>query len=603
VKPNKPFCRFAMLPAVLVTLAALGAFQMSGTESRTWAAQEGLSIKDAPEIIRAAPGVPIDWTTRHVIFSSSSSAATQQRVREEPRFWIQMLSRRWRQRADAAKSFRAQPGHVKGAWYQALADQTYNLGRTHPTTYPAKYVFTTTSSASCSDWVVFGGPQGGSPADFSIIAFKNLYPGCGGPTLKFAYDGSTNGGALVTAPVISLDGTQIAYVETGNPTLDILYLPATDSGDSNAYPIPNPSDLLPACNGSYPPTNRPCLYTFGLVGDATTSAPFVDYATDTGWVTDDDGNVYEIHPFFDAAPTTGTLTPAFTTSTTHQLSAPTWDPASRRLFFTDSGGALWAYNGATATGVVVSTSSQTNVEPPLVDSSTEEVFVFSAGNLSGVGSSVVQIPAAFSGSTSSPPNCTALFSPCVVGSIGSGITNPIRIGTANNTYFSGENGGSAVIPTGGLMYVCGNNAGNPSLYAFSFSPGGVMNSSPAAAIPLALSAACSPLTENYDGTTDRLFLGLTANCPNDSNGDTGSPTGCIEYFNITSGYPSSSTPAYTSASAGGTTGIIVDNETASEIGNLNIYFMTAKAQTCSTFSGGADSLSSCAVSLTQATLK
>jgi hypothetical protein len=691
-----------ILPStVAVAFIALGVL-IAGQESRAWGneapansaavlqgqergsqQQDFFSLDNAPDEIRNAPGIPIDWSTRHVIFSSESSPETQAKFRNEPRFWIQHLSRQrslaafgtqsrdlsnteepggkmykpalvrsprgpavkigllllaavimagtefiYRRKRRWALTFGllalialgtpacgnsyADPNasNVEGAWNQSL-DQVWNIDTAHAVPYPAKYEFTNGSSASCNDWVVFTGPANGSSSTFNIIAFKNLYSGCGGPTVKFAYDGGTQGHALSTSPALSLDGTQIIYVEQGQKFMDILYLPAIDSGQgSSTWPTPNPASTLPSCNSSYPPTNTPCLYTFELKAGVTTSAPFVDYANDSCWVGDDSGNLYEITPCFKGAPPgagTGTaLTPKITPNN-KEMSAPTLDVSNGNVFYSDAGGDLWSYNGVTATGTIVSSSNSADVESPVVDVTTQQVFVFSDGSPTGTNPSVVQIPETFHGSAILPLSCTLLLPSCVVGTIGTS-NNTVRLGAFNNVYLNGEDANSQ-IPSGGLLYTCGpDNSGDPELSAFSFSSAGVMTSSPANG-PLNLQtsqtkAACSPLTESDDGTTDRLFLGLVANCPAPSGGSA-IPAGCIESLNITSGFPSN-IPISNQAAAGGTTGIIIDNATAgSGSGNLNIYFMTMQKQSsgCSKYgSSSTDTNSSCAVSLTQVSL-
>jgi hypothetical protein len=140
-----------------------------------------------------------------------------------------------------------------------------------------------------------------------------------------------------------------------------------------------------------------------------------------------------------------------------------------------------------------------------------------------------------------------------------------------------------------------------------------MNTSPAGG-PIALatggssgSAKCSPLTEDYNGTNDRLFLAVTIGCPASNSS---SSSGCVESFDITSGFPSFTTPPYgiifsQSASLGtstGTGGIIIDN-TSGTTNQMNIYFETeGNGSSCSTYSGGTTSNASCAVSLTQSSL-
>jgi hypothetical protein len=111
---------------------------------------------------------------------------------------------------------------------------------------------------------------------------------------------------------------------------------------------------------------------------------------------------------------------------------------------------------------------------------------------------------------------------------------------------------------------------------------------------------CSPLTEFYNGTTDRMFFGVG-----------GSTDGFLESSTITTsltpptctGAPTSS--CVTSPSAlGGTSGIVIDNQLSN--GGTNIYFSTLAAgsvngQQCNVSGGTATP--HCAVKLTQSALQ
>ena len=60
----------------------------------------------------------------------------------------------------------------------------------------------------------------GSATQANLVGIKNLYSGTGGlcgstPTVNWAYAGTNvSGGKILTSTVISMDGTQIAYVES-----------------------------------------------------------------------------------------------------------------------------------------------------------------------------------------------------------------------------------------------------------------------------------------------------------------------------------------------------------------------------------------------------
>jgi hypothetical protein len=111
---------------------------------------------------------------------------------------------------------------------------------------------------------------------------------------------------------------------------------------------------------------------------------------------------------------------------------------------------------------------------------------------------------------------------------------------------------------------------------------------------------CSPLTEFYDGTTDRMFFGVGS-----------ASDGFLESSTITSSLTTPICAAAPTASCvmapaalGGTSGIVIDNQLSN--GGTNIYFTTLAAgsvniQKCNVSGGTANPY--CAVKLTQPGLK
>ena len=80
--------------------------------------------------------------------------------------------------------------------------------------YPAKYSLTTTSANCSNDFVVYPTGLAGSNTQASIVAYTNLYSGCGGtvPSVYWAYYIGA-GNTIQSSPVFSLDGTQIAFMQ------------------------------------------------------------------------------------------------------------------------------------------------------------------------------------------------------------------------------------------------------------------------------------------------------------------------------------------------------------------------------------------------------
>ena len=105
----------------------------------------------------------------------------------------------------------------------AKIDWSVSLGAgiVAPNTYPAKYSFDITADPSCTDdFVVFGLNVRGTATQANLLGLNQLYRGTGGlcgtgtANVNWAYNGSTAAGSVLTSPIISLDGTKIAYVES-----------------------------------------------------------------------------------------------------------------------------------------------------------------------------------------------------------------------------------------------------------------------------------------------------------------------------------------------------------------------------------------------------
>jgi hypothetical protein len=112
---------------------------------------------------------------------------------------------------------------------------------------------------------------------------------------------------------------------------------------------------------------------------------------------------------------------------------------------------------------------------------------------------------------------------------------------------------------------------------------------------------CSPVTEILNGSTDWIFISVQAS-PNllPPIGCPALASGCIMSFNVTAGTTPTAT-AKTAAASGGSSGIVVDNVSASAQAS-SLYFTylsnSAIGATCNGVSGVG-----CAVKLTQSGLQ
>jgi hypothetical protein len=588
------------------------ALVLTGIARSAWS-QEQWSTDEAFRMVSGA-GVPSDWTHRHVVFSSVSSIETLSDIQQEPRYWLQQLRRREFPVTEKRWVPRRRE-RIERDWNEAM---NTGFSSFNGVVYPAKYSFNSANpTPSCNnDFVVFTSGLSGPATNFNIVAFTNLYlngsggsPFCAGagPKLLFAYYASTGStpGGLNTSPVLSLDGTQVAFIEAAGSgaIFHVLKWQATASTPT----FPAITGTLSNCVSI---SALPCEYSLNFSGTtrSTNSSPFVDYKNDTAYVSDNAGNIYAISPVFGGgAPAVKSGWPVSVGGS--PVMAPVYDSVSKRVFAADASGKLY-YVATTGTcsvtpapclGGSVSVSSGSVPEPPVIDSSTQKVFVFtnSAPSGSGVtGAAVVQVTTALSNK--------------VVAGIGGGSTNVIHLGDFNNIYLSSGPGAS-----GAALYACGDSSllviDAPVLYAFPFTStpsSGTLNPSSIAGSGLFLTTgqlsagSCSSITENFNQSTSRdsIFVGVTKNC------GTGETNGCVLSYNITGGFPSGTSATAPSAHApepGGTSGIIVDNVSDQAGGaklTTDIYFFSAESggagQSCAKYSGGTVA-GDCAVSMTQ----
>lgn len=230
----------------------------------------------------------------------------------------------------------------------------------------------------------------------------------------------------------------------------------------------------------------------------------------------------------------------------------------------------------------------------------DQVFAFTGcSSVLGVGGAVTQLPANFTTGSPTTSNTVDLGS---ASGIGDCTTDNLFSGTSDNQFW--VNG-----TTGGYMLACGFVSGttghpltpsNPKMYFFPFANHVITSTgSSSFVINTTVGEECSPLTEFYNGTTDRLFFGV---------GGPSTPTqGFVEGSTITSslttpscGGTATSSCVKSPAALGGTSGIVIDNQLSN--GGTNIYFTTIapgglNSQSCHV-SGGATT-PYCAEKLTQ----
>jgi hypothetical protein len=569
-------------------------------------------------------GYPQDWSSRHLLMPGARTEDVMAAAERDPRYVYNLVMRQ-----AAVENARSWPiahtgfrvprprRHIKIDWSVSLENGYVPVNQ-----FPAKYQFGISAENCNSDYVLFGlTVTSGTQAN--LVGINNLYttgtsPCNGGsPWVALAYNTVTQtGGQIKTSPALSMDGTKVAFVEStaGASYFHVLVLP-------NPIPVP-PSQSGTVLSPLTPttcttPTTPGCMTTLTIQSSATdsNSSPWVDYNADTAYVGADNGVLYKITPVFGggapALVSTGGWPVTVSTQTNKVLTAPVVDDTAARIFIGDGYGYLYGVNltnpgtsmAQVTVGWVGHGAGTGVVDPPIAvtdsaNSATDQVFVFTGcSTVLGIGGAVSQIPANFTSSTTlTTSNTVDLGSASGTGDC---TGKNVHSGTFDNAFWL--NGS-----TSGHMIACGfvNNGGapaDPKMYFFPFASHVITSTgSSTFVVNTTKGDECSPLTEFYDGTTDRMFFGVG-----------GSTDGYLESSTITTslttpnctGTPTSS--CVTSPSAlGGTSGIVIDNQVSN--GGTNIYFSTLAAgsvnsQKCNVSGGSANP--NCAVRLTQSALQ
>ena len=364
-------------------------------------------------------GTPDDWSHRYAVFSDpgteqdalrSGRYEQWQNVVNNPRYVIQQLKRNVRVEGpasmDADYRYRwileeagdrapFEPIHEGGGRTRGLSeirkDWSQSLGGTGLADgqYPAKYPFSTTT-ASCSDYVVYPTGAVGSGTQATIMAFNNLYVGTGAdscgssnPTVYWAYNTGT-GAVANLSPTLSLDGTQVAFIQVSSNVASLVILKMANSGGSYSGPTFGSGDgSVSAAN--YRKCSAPCFTSIVLNGSPNdaAAAPFYIYDSDDLYVGDSGGKVHFFTGIFNGTPaeTTTNWPVTASTNTPATLTSPIYDSVSNRIFVTDQAGYLHTFAvtsppGSVSTSGRLENNTSNVFEPPIVDSSTEKVYAF-----------------------------------------------------------------------------------------------------------------------------------------------------------------------------------------------------------------------------------
>ena len=445
----------------------------------------------------AASGTPVvtDWSHSHLIFSQPRTPEQAARVQKDIRYQQQQARHTAHPEAtlrtgeEESKSSRLRfwRRHHRRAGRRMHRDWSVDLGpgaTVGPDRFPAKYSFSILSASCASvfpsipDFVVYNTGKTGTEAN--IVALTNLYSGCGGQFLKVKWAYETLGQVL-TSPIISFDGKQIAYVQTTGTAATLVLLKWNGfEGDT----IQVPGHPIPALATAYPTCAAPCMTTFPLIANDTNSSVYYNYGTDVLWVGDDSGKLHQFTGVFKGTPAEATAPFPVSVSTTALTSAI--DDGSGTIFVEDKGGFLYRVDGAGT----VTKSAQLDfgtgfTEAPIVDSTAGSVYAFSSKDgATSATAGVFQLSTAFAAGDTGPE--------VTLGAATAG-TTPMYAGTFDHDYVTGA------APTGNF-YVCGNPGSFPTLYQVPI-VNNVMGTPVAGPIVSTTgSAICSPVTDVYNAT-------------------------------------------------------------------------------------------------------
>ncbi len=371
-------------------------------------------------------------------------------------------------------------------------------------------------------------------------AIKPVTGGCAAPKPK-TYWAYNTGGTVLTSPVISRDGTQVAFVET-NGGFGILVLLKWAS--STTETVGAPMNLtLPATNvtnAAYRACTAPCMTEIFLKGggvqtDDTTSSAFPDYSHDILWVGGALGWLHQISGGFLGTPgevTTGGF-PVQVNSATTFISSPVYDRTSGNVFVGDASGFFYRVS---STGAVTKSGQIDHgtglVAGPVIDSTKDLIYAFSSsdGSTSCAGlpcSAVFQFLPTFA--------ATSTGTEAIVGTSQVAPPNPNAMyeGAFDSTY---EASGTAT----GNFYVCGNTGGAPTLYQIPILAG-VMQTAITGPVLTSATTGCSPVTDISNpnataGISEWIFA--SAQASGSGNNCAVGTGGCVMNFNVQPWLPS-----------------------------------------------------------------
>jgi hypothetical protein len=452
-------------------------------------------------------GVPTDWSHNQVIFSAPATEEQARELSQDPRYWQQLYRRGLSRTLNndpangisdelAATTKSARRG---GLWSEDLGDNSAPGAQN----YPAKYSFNLTT-ANCGntttpDYVVYSTGLTGSGTQASVVAYDNLYTGCSGtvPSVYWAYN---TGGLILTSPVISLDGTQVAFVQTNSALTASLILLKWKSSTTETVALPGVPTSVSTT--AYRTCAAPCMTEIfladgnGVEFDDRNSSLFYNFSADIGWVGGSTGWLVQLTGLFKGTPaevTTGGFPAHLNPAHPSVLSNPVYDQRSKNVFVGDGGG--YFYKVASSNGAVTQSAELDFgaglVQGPVLDQSNGLIYVFASSdgtaNCTG-GTACAAIYSLTTNFASGASGSKTTVGQSVVNGSATN-PNPLYLGGFDSAYYNSTGG------TGNL-YVCGNTGADPNIYRVPVTTGTLGTSIAIAPLtPAADTPSCSAVTD------------------------------------------------------------------------------------------------------------
>ena len=543
-------------------------------------------------------GIVMDWSMSHTLFPRVGEINALVAVQHDPRAILswQAAEREDFHRVGGPRHFLPAQSNVNRDWSISLG-----TGGVAPSMFPAKFTFDIGASPTCTavspavpDYVVFPVNVVGSATQPNLVAFDNLYSGTtpsagicnrapvGGvddgvsATTFWSYNITAAGGKVSTSPALSLDGTKVAFVESGSGVahFHVLAWKGGDGVAANLQSVTSPVPITSGFVGLAPVAGTGTATDLALgSADDTLSSPFVDYANDVAYIGNDSGVLFRVINVFcttSACISGGTPAPsldptwgtagALTVGGTcvGKLTGAVVDGGTGHILVGCSDGLIYGFDSTGAsigTAVTVGNGTATGgvVDPPMIDAVNHFLYGVSGASTGGT-SVIVQAK-------------TTDLTGVVTTPLGLGGSHSLHSPAFNSGYFSSLN------PTHWLLYewALSSTGINIELYGATFTAGHIMDSTISASDKIQIGGSSpvdfSPVTEFLNGANDQVFVsGLTVASPN-----------FIEYnMNaflalFPTSFPPAGATGATATETGGTSGIIVDNTSGSAQAS-SIYF-------------------------------